>query len=76
MRMCFGTSASLAPYGGGRMELHLLIVRDGNKPRRWMLPQRSDRSVVHEGLIRIDEKVPPDSEATMEKRNCGRRMRV
>jgi hypothetical protein len=51
---------------GRRMELHLLIVRDGNKPRRWMFPQRSNRLVVHEGLIRIDEKVPPDSEGTME----------
>ncbi|KAJ7927654.1 hypothetical protein B0H13DRAFT_2312282 [Mycena leptocephala] len=68
-----------AASSGGRMELHLSIVPDGHKPRRWMFPQRSDSSAVHDGLIRIAKEVPLGSEATKEiqellERNKGMRM--
>ncbi|KAK7006766.1 MYND-type domain-containing protein [Favolaschia claudopus] len=34
----------------GRMELHLIIVRDGKRKRRYMFPQRSKHSVVQDRL--------------------------
>ncbi|KAF7373735.1 MYND-type domain-containing protein [Mycena sanguinolenta] len=40
---------------GGRMELHLLIVRDGKRRRRYMFSQRRDSSVVQDGLMNIVE---------------------
>jgi hypothetical protein len=41
--------------GGGRMELHLMVIQDGRgwKVRRLMFPQRSDRPSFHEGFLRI-----------------------
>lgn len=44
---------SRAARSGGRMELHLLRILDGNKTRRIMFPQRSESSVLHDGLMRI-----------------------
>ncbi|KAJ6553296.1 hypothetical protein B0H19DRAFT_1156114 [Mycena capillaripes] len=41
----------------GRMELHLMIVKDGPGSwptgRRVMLPQRSDRPSLHDGLLQV-----------------------
>ncbi|KAJ6524160.1 hypothetical protein B0H19DRAFT_598169 [Mycena capillaripes] len=53
-----------AVRSGGLMELHLMVVLDGNKTRRWMFPGRSNSPAVHDGLIRIAKEIPPDSEAT------------
>lgn len=52
-----------AARSGGRMELHLMVVIEGNRMRRMMFPQRSDTSAFHDELIRILNEVPPDSEA-------------
>ncbi|KAF7350318.1 MYND-type domain-containing protein [Mycena venus] len=49
-----------AARSGGRMELHLMGVWDGNRTRRWMFPRRSHRSTLHNGLIRILNDIHPD----------------
>ncbi|KAJ7078515.1 hypothetical protein C8R44DRAFT_863121 [Mycena epipterygia] len=38
--------------------------QDVNETRRWMVPERSNSSVMHDGLIRIAKEIPPDSDAT------------
>jgi aromatic ring-opening dioxygenase catalytic subunit (LigB family) len=52
----------------GRMELHVMVVLDGNRTRRVMFPQRSDTSAFHDGLIRILNEVSPDLEAQDESK--------
>ncbi|KAJ7131891.1 hypothetical protein C8R43DRAFT_956849 [Mycena crocata] len=45
----------------GRMDLHLMIFRDGTRKRRLMFPQRSDRPGMHHGLLRlIKQQTGPD----------------
>ncbi|KAJ7633579.1 hypothetical protein DFH06DRAFT_1222302 [Mycena polygramma] len=43
---------------GGRMELHVMRIWDGSRPRQFMFPQRLDRPVLHDGLVRILNKLP------------------
>ncbi|KAJ7633581.1 hypothetical protein DFH06DRAFT_689128 [Mycena polygramma] len=51
---------------GGRMELHLMRIWDGSRPRQLMFPQRLDRPVLHDGLVRILNKLPLDSDPEKE----------
>ncbi|KAJ6569095.1 hypothetical protein B0H19DRAFT_1232080 [Mycena capillaripes] len=59
---------SRAARSRGRMELHLMIVRDGPMqwPRRLMFPQRSEHPSFHDGLAKI-LKEPADTFDTAEK---------
>ncbi|KAJ7504795.1 hypothetical protein B0H11DRAFT_2187157 [Mycena galericulata] len=55
-----------AAKSGGRMELHLLRVRDGDRTRRIMFPQRSDSSVLPDGLAHILSGLSEDPEGVEE----------
>lgn len=54
---------SRAARSGGRMELHLMFVVDGNVTRPVMFPQRAESAVLHDGLVRISREIPGESGA-------------
>ncbi|KAJ6586213.1 hypothetical protein B0H19DRAFT_431311 [Mycena capillaripes] len=58
--VCWEEHVTRAARSGGRMELHLMRVWDGNRTRRWMFPRRSDCSTLHNGLIRILHDIHSD----------------
>ncbi|KAJ7722350.1 hypothetical protein B0H16DRAFT_1896199 [Mycena metata] len=51
-----------ADRSGGRMDLHVMRVWDGNRARHLMFPQRSATSAVRDGLARICETITIQSE--------------
>ncbi|KAK7035792.1 MYND-type domain-containing protein [Favolaschia claudopus] len=59
----------------GRMELHLIMVRDGKRKRRYMFPQRSKHSVVQDRLSdaakRPDASLHDAVDAMFEERKKG-----
>ncbi|KAJ7712723.1 hypothetical protein B0H16DRAFT_1899815 [Mycena metata] len=55
-----------ASRSGGRMTLHIVHLPDGNRTRRWMFPLRSDSSALHDGLLRILNALPEDTDEWQE----------
>ncbi|KAJ7633551.1 hypothetical protein DFH06DRAFT_1337035 [Mycena polygramma] len=64
--VCWDEHAARMARSGGRMELHLMRIWDGSRPRQLMFPQRLDRPVLHDGLVRILNKLPPDADPQKE----------
>ncbi|KAJ7616234.1 hypothetical protein DFH06DRAFT_111720 [Mycena polygramma] len=53
---------SRASRSGGRMELAVVLVADGLRTERCMMPIRTRTSVLYDGLMRIVDEIPPDAD--------------